>query len=413
MKDTEFCSQILGISSPWYVSSVEIKREENAVHAFLSYEEQFKNWPCPECGTACTIYDHREQRTWRDLDSCHFKTYITATLPRVKCKVHGVHTVRVPWSEANSHFTILFECLTIKILLATQVQFKTAELLKQSPDQVKYIMHKSVDRGMERRDKEELIPHLSLDEKSYKKGHHYITVLSDSTNKRVIDIVDKRLKSTTEKLITESLRPLQRGKVKSVSMDMWEPFMTAVTDILPNADIVHDRFHIAKYLNKAVDDTRRDENQELYKHADKTLNKTKYLWLKSHVKMTTKQLNAFAALKDLPLETAKVWAFKESFKKFFDCQTVLSAQLFFYQWYEAALLLKNKHLTKAAQTLQTHLKGLLAYATHRVTNASAEGLNSLIQQVNSNAKGYHKFSNLRIAILFFLGKLDLYPHKVP
>ena len=85
--------------------------------------------------------------------------------------------------------------------------------------------------------------------------------------------------------------------------------------------------------------------------------------------------------------------------------------MIFYKWYEAALLLKNRHLTQVAQMLQEHIKGLLAYVTLKVTNAAAEGLNSHIQQINPNAKGYRKIENPRIAILFFLGKLDLYPHK--
>ena len=194
---------------------------------------------------------------------------------------HGIHTVSVPWSEPNSHFTRLFESFAISLLIATQVRIKAAQLLRLSPVQVRLIMNKSVPRGKARRDSEEEIPHLTLDEKSYKHGHQYITVLGDCTNNRVIDVAGKRDKNTTEKLITESLTPLQRGKVKSVSMDMWEAFMNVATEVLPDADMVHDRFHMARYLNKAVDDTRRDENRELYKHADKTLNKTKYLWLKS------------------------------------------------------------------------------------------------------------------------------------
>lgn len=48
---------------------------------------------------------------------------------------------------------------------------------------------------------------------------------------------------------------------------------------------------------------------------------------------------------------------------------------------------------------------------HRITNAVAEGLNSKIQQIKSVARGFRKFANFRIAILFFCGKLDMYPQK--
>lgn len=63
--------------------------------------------------------------------------------------------------------------------------------------------------------------------------------------------------------------------------------------------------------------------------------------------------------------------------------------------------------------LSKHLEGLLSYIEHRVTNATAESLNALIQQIKANAKGFRKWGSFRIAILFFLGKLDLQPHKTP
>jgi len=102
--------------------------------------------------------------------------------------------------------------------------------------------------------------------------------------------------------------------------------------------------------------------------------------------------------------------FKENFRQFFSCHTEYGARSFFRRWYEAALVLNNTHLTKVAEMLKRHLEGLIAYIRHHVTNGTAEGLNSQIQLIKANARGYRKFDNFRIAILFFLGKLDLYPH---
>lgn len=411
MNDTELYRQILGIESPWYVTSVELKLADEALYVHLAYDDRTAQWQCPRCSVVCDVYDHRDQRIWRHLDSCQLKTYITASLPRVSCKEHGVHTVKVPWADPSSRFTRLFERFAISVLLATQVQRKAAQLIRLSSGQVHDIMHRAVSRGMNLRSDYEQIFHLTLDEKSYKRGHEYVSVLADPDGKRIIDIADKRTSKVAAELIADSLTVPQRKAVKSVTMDMWEAFMLAVAEKLPEADIVHDRFHIAKYLNKAVDDTRRDENRELTKQKDDTLRKSKYLWLRAPEKMTEKQRQAFEKLKGLEIDTPKVWSFKESFREFFMCKTVLEAQTFFYTWYEAALILENKHLTKVAQMLNRHIDGLLAYVKHKVTNASAEGINSLIQQVNSNAKGFRQFDNFRIAVLFFLGKLELYPHE--
>ena len=75
--------------------------------------------------------------------------------------------------------------------------------------------------------------------------------------------------------------------------------------------------------------------------------------------------------------------------------------------------MKNCHLSKVAEMLVAHSNDLYAYIKHKVTNAAAEGLNAQIQHIKSCARGYRTFASFRIAILFFLGNLDLNPHKIP
>jgi len=84
-----------------------------------------------------------------------------------------------------------------------------------------------------------------------------------------------------------------------------------------------------------------------------------------------------------------------------------------WQWHDAALALDNIHLSKVAHMLRDRLAGLLAYIRHRVNNGIAEGMNSRIQQIKCSARGFHRFDNFRMAILFFRGKLDLYPQESP
>ena len=62
-----------------------------------------------------------------------------------------------------------------------------------------------------------------------------------------------------------------------------------------------------------------------------------------------------------------------------------------------------------ARMLQRHLENLLTYLKHRITNAVTEGLNSKIQSLKSAARRFRNFQNYRTRILFFCGKLDLYP----
>ena len=412
MNDTELYRQLLGLEAPWHVDRVELDFPGESVHVFVDFplEAAFE---CPECGEPAPRYDRREQRLWRHLDTMQFKTYLVASVPRVDCPRHGVQTVKVSWSEPHSRFTLLFERLAIAVLKATAVQSKACSLLRLSAGQMHDVMERAVARGLQRRDRNEQLPHLSLDEKSFQKGHKYITVLGDPLQKRVLEIIQDRTLEATEKLLTSTLNQAQREAVQSVSMDMWPAFMAAREKTLPEADTVHDRFHVAAYLNNAVDMTRRSENRRLLKEEDKSLSKSKYLWLKSDKNLSEKQRAALENLQGLELETAKVWAFKEHFRDFFACTTIDTARTFLRQWYEAARALGNTHLSKVARMLNDHKEGLLAYIEHKVSNASAESLNAQIQHVKACARGYRTFSNFRIAILFFLGKLELNPQESP
>ena len=398
MKDTELYSKILGINDPWYVENVEIDIPKQTIKVYLEHDNK-ASWTCPECGNAAPVYDHREQREWRHLDSCQFKTYLVASLPRIDCREHGIHTAKTPWSEPNSRFTLMFETFAISILQAVKVQVIAAHLLKHSENQIHDIMHRAVSRGMKRRTDNDAINHLSIDEKSFQKGHKYITVLGDPGNKRIIDVAESRTQEAVESLLRNGLSKKQQQEVNAVSMDMWKAFMNARKTILPNAD--------------AVDKTRKSENQELLKQGDATLKSTKYIWLHSPENMKIKQMSALESLSGLEIETSKVWMLKENFRHFFACNDIESATEFFRNWYDAATSLGNKYLTKTANMLADHINGLLAYIKHKVTNSYAESMNSLIQLLKANSRGFRKFENFRIAILFHFGKLKLYPQEIP
>ena len=55
------------------------------------------------------------------------------------------------------------------------------------------------------------------------------------------------------------------------------------------------------------------------------------------------------------------------------------------------------------------MNGIVNAMTFNKSNAMAERLNGKIQEIKLSAKGYRTFENFRAAILFFHGKLNLYP----
>lgn len=397
---------LLGLNSPWRIDGVNLDIEGTKVEIYISWPSGIKVL-CPECNQECTIKDHREERTWRHLDTMQFATYIKCRVPRSNCKEHGPKTILVPWSDPERRFTLLFEKFAIDVLKACKSIKAAKQLLGISWDEMHLIQKYAVERGLARRDVEE-ITHAGIDEKSFLKGHKYASILTDIDNSRVLEVVEGRDKEAADKLL-QNIPAEQRASVAAVAVDMWEPYRLSIEEHFPQADIVHDKFHIAGYLSKAVDTVRKQENKALRKEGYEYLVGTKYLWLTNTNNWSEEQNSQFNEIQASCLKTSRAWAIKESFLNFWDYLYLASARKYFQRWYFWATHSRLKPVVDAAKTLKRHIENILTYFKHRITNAVAEGINSKIQNIKSNARGFRNFNNYRIAILFYCGKLNLYP----
>ena len=119
-------------------------------------------------------------------------------------------------------------------------------------------MTRAVKRGLARIKKPLSARHMNVDEVAFKKGHRYITVISDRDG-RALALTDER---GTESL-AGYLRTLTDGQlsaIKTLSMDMNTGYIRAARIHLPSAveKIAFDRFHVAKQLGEIVDKTRQN-----------------------------------------------------------------------------------------------------------------------------------------------------------
>ena len=192
-------------------------------------------------------------------------------------------------------------------------------------------------------------------------------------------------------------------------MDMWEPFMKSFRVVFPLASIVHDKFHISSYLGEAVDMVRRKEHHAFQKEGSDILTGAKYLFLKNTKKHTKEERARFRSLMRDELKVGKAWSLKEAFRHFWEYEYVGAAQKFFTCWYFRATHSRLKPMIAVAKMLKRHLAGLLAHCLHKISNAVTEGLNSKIQSIKANARGFRNFEHYRIAILFGCGKLNMVP----
>ena len=408
MQDTELYQHILGLSSPWSVSSVQLDVEAQQIDVQVSHPEGTR-FCCPECERELSCYDHAPPRQWRHLDSCQFKTILHASIPRVKCPEHGVRQAEVPWALKGSRFTILFERFAIDVLLATQTVKGAMGLLRISWDQTWNILERAVARGKARKEKV-VMPRIGIDEKAFAKGHSYITMVYDLDNSTVEAISDG---NDTESGIAcfSQLSDEQINGVEAVAMDMSASYVKAAKQMIPLAEgkIVHDRFHVMQLANKAVDQIRRAEHRQLQAEDDSTLAKTKYIWLKGQENLTEKQEATLAEVFDLKLQTAKAWGYKEMLRELWGHADAASATTYFKEWYRRVIHTKLKPMKKVAKTIKQRLDNVVSYCTHGITNSVAEGLNSKIMSIKRRVGGYRNRENFKTAIFFYCGGLNVYP----
>lgn len=395
---------LLGLQEPWRVSNIKLDIINQKVDVWVEYNAS--SAPCPECNSLCPIYDHVPERSWRHLDSCGFKTYIHAKIPRSKCDKHGVLQIIIPWSQGHSHFTLMFQVLAINLLMECTVS-GAAKILRISWDQAWHIMKQAVNRGFDRKKKEKS-SFLGVDEKSVMKGHSYFTLVYNLDKSTVEYIAEDRTTDSLKKYF-DGISEEQKAFIKAISMDMWDPYIKATTDAIGSEKIIIDHFHVMKHMNKAVDDVREQEVKELYAKNDESLKGSKYLWLYGEENIPENRKADFEALKAKMLKVSKAWAIKEMLRELWKSINLKSALRYILQWFDWAWKSGLKPIKKAANTVADHIDHILMYFKHKITNATSEGINSKIQKVKAMACGYRNKENFKTAIYFHCGGLDLYP----
>lgn len=402
----EHYMKLLGLADPWEVEAVRLSVKGQRLDVELSYGTQ--ETLCPVCGQKCPVYDQQAERTWRHLDTMQFETYIHSKTPRANCPKHGVKNIEIPWAHKHSRFTLLFEAFALQVLQICKSTEDARKHLRLNWHQVEDIKQRAVQRGLARREAQE-IPWIGIDEKSFLKGQSYVSVLNDIDGARVLDVVEGRDEPAAEQLLKQGLSEYQREMVCAVAIDMSAAYIHASETQLPNADIVHDHFHISMHLNDSVDLVRRQEHRELCKKNDQRLKGSRFLWLQGFEHMSQEDKDSFIYLRNSSLKVAKAWSLKELFNHFWTMSHTQSASHFFARWFDEVMKSGLAPMKKVAKMLRKHLQNILTYFDSYLTNAISEGFNSKIQAIKSNARGYRSFENFRISILFHCGKLDMAP----
>jgi transposase len=115
-------------------------------------------------------------------------------------------------------------------------------MLQLSWDEIHGILERAVQRGLERRKREPMV-YLGVDEKAFRKGHNYLTLVNDLNDSRVLYVAEDREQKSLDGF-WGTLTEEQKAGIEVVAMDMWDPYIDSVREHLEEAEkkIVFDKF---------------------------------------------------------------------------------------------------------------------------------------------------------------------------
>lgn len=392
----------IGVEEPWYVDRAKYSEEGQEVHIYVRAREAGK-YPCPECGELCSRYDNEDkERTWRHGDVVFYPCYIHCRRPRVKCMEHGIHVVTAPWTRPKSRFTLLFEGYAMLLMSEMPVR-KVSRVLRCSHSALTRILRYWVEKAVDEDDLTE-VENICVDETSHRRGQAYVTVVIDGDNRRVIDVEEGRNAQAVEEF---SLKLEAKGgdcnKIRHMVCDMSKAYLSAKEVCFPEAQAVIDKFHVKKLLLDAMDRVRREE-QGIKKYST---GKGRKLVMIPEGRLTIQQKQAIESLSRAYPKTGRAYRMVQSL------DVVYSSAIFEHADERLSQLIRwMRHsrlepMKQAASTLKTYRKEILAYIRARLTNAIAEGINSMIQAAKRKARGYKTFRGYACMIYLVAGKLQL------
>lgn len=221
-------------------------------------------------------------------------------------------------------------------------------------------------------------------------------VIGNIEHNTLIEMLPNRNKQTVIEYLTNMPN---RQKVRYVAMDMWRPYRDACQTVLPQAQIVVDKFHVLRMANISMEAVRKAHRADLEPKVRRQLMHDRYILLKRPGELSDRdRLLLSGWVENFPLLKV-AYETKEAFFGLYECSNSDEAARYYEAW-------KNSipdEVKPYFQDILTAFKNweplILSYFDHRITNAFSESMNNLIRLMNRIGRGY-SFEALRAKVLY-------------
>jgi len=412
------------ISIPLDIPDVRVLRTEiNAQRELiLTVESTLTSTSCRRCGRIITEFHGLDQpRLLRHLPILGRVVYLRIRPKRFRCPWcddHPTTTQTLEWYDQGALHTAAYERhLILQLVNSTPTDVAAKEDVTY--DAMLGILDRWIASSI---DWEALEPFatIGIDEIALLKGHRdFVAIISAQTSAgdlHVLAVLPDRLKATVVAWL-KSIPAARKAQITTVCTDMWEGYRSAVEQVLPDATIVIDRFHVARQYRDAVDTLRKQEvrrlKQELPKQAVDDLKHTIWPFRKREADLDQAEQERLDSLLTYSPALARAYRLREELTSIFDTARSKKDGLRRLHFWKQRVEKSGLSCFKAFLSLLDTWQDLIAnYFINHQTSGFVEGLNNklkvlkrrcyglrnvtrLFQRLTLDLEGYRRFSPWR------------------
>jgi transposase len=382
------------------VIEAEINEKREIIIKVENIEEGTK---CRKCGREIkNFHGYDREIRLRHLPVFNRKVYIEIRPKRYRCPYcegNPTTTQKSEWYEANSAHTKAYEqMILVELINSTIVDCSKKQAISQ--EEVEGIIDRNIKTSVDW-EIYESVPVIGIDEIALKKGHKdYVAIISTMGEQgvEIIAVLEDRKKETVKTFLSKIPSRIKLT-IERVCTDLYEGYINAAKEELPQAQIVADRFHIAKAYREGADKERKSELKRLKKE----LSETEYEELKgvmwpfrlNPLDLEVEQKSQLEKLFSLSPSLKMAYDFREELTEIFDkSPSKIEARLSILSWADRV---KNSSLScfdSFLTTLNNHLDSITNYFLDRESSGFVEGLNNKIKVLKRRSYGI--FTSSRI-----------------
>ncbi len=390
--------QILNLPDMKVLDFQEIEGEE----IIITIEKSFNYSTCPFCGQITQSIHQNHWRMIHDLPWSKKPVLLKINRRQFKChKCKKVFSEKLDFVDKSKGYTKRLATDIVQQVLNSNIH-SVAERNGLSDEQVESMLKKQVSQILNINLSQ--LKKLGIDEIALVKGQgNYLAVLVDLDTHKPIEIVQsRRIEDIREVIAGWGFEVL--NKIEEVSIDLWSPYKSLVEDLMPNANITADRFHVMKQVNDELDRMRKTEKKAAMSLEDKSeksrileaLSKSKYSLIKNECSLNDKQKSKLNSVLEVSPTLAKMHALKEQFRQIFETTKSWGDSITkLLDWmYDA-----RSYFPKSLGTMVRWFGEIVGYFDGRTTSGTVEGINNKLKLIKRLGYGFRNFSNFRLRSL--------------